>query len=771
MKPPARVRLRLLGRFSLTLDSDPDDLIEISSRKVMAIVAYLAMQPEQSASREQLAALLWGDSSDQQARHSLRQALALLRRNLPWPHLFVIRRDSIGFQAGAWSVDAHEFDMLAKSNDTSDLVRAGQLFRGEFLAGLAIDEKAFDEWLRDQRQRIELAGTQLCEIYASRPQLSDSHEAIAFAERIIAIDPLREDLWRWALTLHARHRGRGEALAQAKTLIETLQRELGDKPEPETLALIDAIRGGAIALAQPYEPTLSPPVAPIASPSQAGSCIAPLEGPVLPFGSRTLPAPPAGLMFPWKFRQWSRRTMSASLAGTALIVAAGIGLLMHNRSLPAHVGDPMSSVSVAMPASIADPWQSPRLPSQRDAEPPDRNNVAILVLPFTTYGETAGSLQMLADQLTDDVTNLLSRVPGLRVISRNTARSYLGRSIDIAAIGAELNVGYVLEGNISRTGDKLRLNTELINPKTRLPVWSDRIERDVADIHTVQDEIVGRLGRELQFSVMLAEAEQSAYPDVRTLVLKGWAAVFSAGIRGMEGARLGKPYFEEALQRDPSNISAKIGLAAILLTFSAHELGENRETSLTEAEALLRDALGRNPNLSAANYFMSVVHRLRARLPDALDSLKRAVEHNPSHASSYAHLGFILTRMGRAAEGLEHIRYAIRLSPKDPILSFWLNYAGAAELELARNSDAIEHFRQALALYPRYGLAWAGLAAAYALSGSIEKAGQAVAKLHALFPDVSNEDLLARLGPQRSHPLRFTEGLRLAFDYASNGAH
>ena len=57
------------------------------------------------------------------------------------------------------------------------------------------------------------------------------------------------------------------------------------------------------------------------------------------------------------------------------------------------------------------------------------------------------------------------------------------------------------------------------------------------------------------------------------------------------------------------------------------------------------------------------------------------------------------------------------------------------------------------------------------LDGSIEKAGQAVAKLHALFPDVSNEDLLARLGPQRSHPLRFTEGLRLAFDYASNGAH
>jgi tetratricopeptide (TPR) repeat protein len=263
---------------------------------------------------------------------------------------------------------------------------------------------------------------------------------------------------------------------------------------------------------------------------------------------------------------------------------------------------------------------------------------------------------------------------------------------------------------------------------------------------------------------MLVEAEQpSANPDVWALVLKGWAAVFSAGTRGLEGAKLGKPYFTQALERDPDNVSARIGLAAVLLTFSSHGLAEDREASLTRAETLLREALARKPNLTAANYFMSVVHRLRGRLADAIDSLERAIERNPSHASSYAHLGFILSRMGRAAEGLEHIRYAKRLSPRDPILSFWLNYEGAAELELARDTEAIEHFRQAIALYPRYALAWAGLAAAYALSGSIDEAKSAVAKLHALFPDVSDEALVARLGPRGSQPLRFTDGLHMAF--------
>jgi TolB-like protein len=108
-------------------------------------------------------------------------------------------------------------------------------------------------------------------------------------------------------------------------------------------------------------------------------------------------------------------------------------------------------------------------------------------------------MQAAAEMVTDNLTNTLSHAPGLRVISRQTMQSYRGQPIDIAAIGVELGVRYILEGSLRMRGDKLRVNVELIDPVTRLPVWSARIEKAGGEQAAVPDEIVGRLGREVQF--------------------------------------------------------------------------------------------------------------------------------------------------------------------------------------------------------------------------------------------------------------------------------
>src|SRR5436190_14511767 len=104
MKPPARIRLRLLGRLALA-HSDVPAPIRLSTRKAGALIAYLAMSPEQTASREQLATLLWGSCTDQQARQSLRQALALLRKDLRSSHVFSADTAVVRLQPGLWSVD------------------------------------------------------------------------------------------------------------------------------------------------------------------------------------------------------------------------------------------------------------------------------------------------------------------------------------------------------------------------------------------------------------------------------------------------------------------------------------------------------------------------------------------------------------------------------------------------------------------------------------------------------------------------------------------
>src|SRR5258705_5095142 len=127
MTPPARIQLRLLGRLTLACSDEPAP-IRLSTRKAGALIAYLAMSPEQTASREQLATLLWGGCTDQQARQSLRQALALLRKDLRWSHFFSADTAVVRLQAGLWSVDAREFEDLSTSSEPRDLARAADLF-------------------------------------------------------------------------------------------------------------------------------------------------------------------------------------------------------------------------------------------------------------------------------------------------------------------------------------------------------------------------------------------------------------------------------------------------------------------------------------------------------------------------------------------------------------------------------------------------------------------------------------------------------------------
>src|SRR4029077_20211417 len=101
---------------------------------------------------------------------------------------------------------------------------------------------------------------------------------------------------------------------------------------------------------------------------------------------------------------------------------------------------------------------------------------------------------LIADVMTDDITNMLSRVPGFRVISRQTSNSYRGQRVDAATLGAELGIRYVLEGEVSTRGDSLTVNAELIDTRSRLRVWSARFDRAGADRLAIEDGIVNSLG-------------------------------------------------------------------------------------------------------------------------------------------------------------------------------------------------------------------------------------------------------------------------------------
>ena len=115
--------------------------------------------------------------------------------------------------------------------------------------------------------------------------------------------------------------------------------------------------------------------------------------------------------------------------------------------------------------------------------------------------------------------------------------------------------------------------------------------------------------------------------------------------------------------------------------------------------------------------------------------------------------------MARATEGLEHIRYAMRLSPKDPAFAIWLEFAGSAQLELGQYREASDDFRRSIALTPDYPRPWAGLVAAQALAGEIDAARLSVDRLGKLAPNLTARQLFQRFGRLNSHSPWLQQGL------------
>jgi DNA-binding SARP family transcriptional activator len=250
MRERVKIRFRLLGprltgRFIACVGRHPPRPIAISSQKGRALLGYLAMQPEHCARREELANLLWGDRVDEYARHNLRQCLAILREEVAAvaPDLLVAQRDTLALRKQLLVVDALEFVAVSSAAGPSQLDRALRLYWGEFLAGNAIDVEPFQRWVMAERSRLHAIAAGLFERCARQSDArGDGPQAIKAAERLIALEPLREDWHRLLLRLYARYRGREAVETHAKLLSALLERELDVAPEPETVALIENIR-------------------------------------------------------------------------------------------------------------------------------------------------------------------------------------------------------------------------------------------------------------------------------------------------------------------------------------------------------------------------------------------------------------------------------------------------------------------------------------------------------------------------------------------------
>jgi DNA-binding SARP family transcriptional activator/tetratricopeptide (TPR) repeat protein len=273
----ARLTLTLLGGFRAHLD--PGSALALPTRKAQALLAYLAMPPGPSHTRDKLASLLWGNAVDTTARTSLRQTLYALRRALRDADAQLLRTDGdiVSLDPAVISVDVADFEHQAADGTPAALAAAAALYQGNFLDGLTVQEPPFDDWLLGQRERLhEMALTVLSRLLAQQRAAGSTEEAIQTAMRLVALDGLQESVHRALMQLYIETGRRGAALRQYQTCLASLQRELRAEPDKETKALYEEILRGRAPV--PVERVRSAPTALEAERKQVTVLFADMKG-------------------------------------------------------------------------------------------------------------------------------------------------------------------------------------------------------------------------------------------------------------------------------------------------------------------------------------------------------------------------------------------------------------------------------------------------------------------------------------------------------------
>jgi DNA-binding SARP family transcriptional activator/TolB-like protein len=252
--------ITLLGRFGLRVGGQA---LETIPRKARALLAYLAMQDGKPVSREAMADLLWTDRGAEQARHSLRQMLLVLRRDLNRAGQPVLSSDerTLSFVPGTVESDVGRLRRLAGSAERADLAEAAGYYTGRLLDGFPAVAADFDDWLTQAREQVdEVTLDVLARLAESCTAAGDLHAAVSAAERMVAIDPLREDVHRRVMEAYWRAGRRSDAIKQYNACVEVLKRDLDVAPSSETVALLARIRGeerpGVAATAEPVRGTV-----------------------------------------------------------------------------------------------------------------------------------------------------------------------------------------------------------------------------------------------------------------------------------------------------------------------------------------------------------------------------------------------------------------------------------------------------------------------------------------------------------------------------------
>ena len=355
---------------------------------------------------------------------------------------------------------------------------------------------------------------------------------------------------------------------------------------------------------------------------------------------------------------------------------------------------------------------------------------SIAVLPFANLSGDS-KRDYLADGITDSLISDLARaLPGISIVSRDTAFTYKGRGVDAREIGRELEVRYLLEGSVVLEEERVRVNMRLVETKDASQLWAERFDAELKSILQVQDEIVARVSRAIGLQVVNIEARRSwrERPDTAELidlVMRGKAVLNlpSSAATMIEARGL----FEQALKVEPASVD---GLAGVATTLVFEFLNGYYETGgderLGTAEQLLNHALAIEPRHLMALKANAALRRAQGRFDDGIFAAEAVILENPGEPWAYKEIGLSTLYLGKPEQALDWFAKADRIGPRDPGRWTWLDGRGHAFILLGRDEEAIRALINALDANPKNISPHAFLAVAYALLGRSEEARAAL---------------------------------------------
>ena len=644
------MQLRLLGSFELRRIDGAR--IALPGRQSMAIIACLGLAEGFSLARDRLADLIWAGRGEQ-ADISLRQELVRLRRALGQDALPLGGTVAQPVRINPEQIDIDVARFRSAAGASGGASEALTLYRGPLLEDFPLrPNEPLGEWFGGHRERLhDIARALMLRL------LRSGEGSQALAERLIALDPLCEEGYRFLIRRFA---AEGD-LAGAERRYEACANAFaaaGLQTSLEIRALMDDARAEiASASAGPFQ---------IAHPSAA-----------------TLAT------------HWLR----------------------------AALGHP-------------NPLQRPE--ARVVPEIADRPSIA--VLPFDDLSETSAPRDpYLGDFVTEEITAALSRIRGLFVCARHSASAYRGVPKDARAIACELGVRYLVEGAISRNEDVLRCNVRLIDGRSGLHIWADRVEAAAREHRELRDRIVretaARLSPRVLTAEVLRESEQREPPRNAYAALMRAKAELLREQSYAENLTRALAAARTAVTLDPESGEAHAMIAYLLTLLSWSRMSAQPLRDNWRARRHMREALKVGVGGSALAMCSETALIGAHDIDHALALAEAAVCDEPDDAHALALLGHIRRMAGedpRASIAL--VERAQRLSPRDPRTFLWLLYGLGCHWKLGEISEMEALARRSIALYANIPWNWMGLAQALALQGRLDEAREAIEPVRAMMP-------------------------------------